>query len=133
MDKKEQRNLRVFGYGLAVIAVGITFRLMMKQGFSTGKGLVFLAALALCVVTAARLEAIRPLYRAWMTAARFIGEIVTFVLLTVIFVFLFAVPGLVLRLLKKDLLDQRLDKNATTYWKTVPAEEFDRNSFKNQF
>jgi hypothetical protein len=87
----------------------------------------------LCLATTVRLEAIKPLYRTWMKAGRSIIEIITFVLLTVIFIFLFAVPGLVLRLLKKDLLDQRLDKNATTYWKTVPAEEFDRDSFKNQF
>lgn len=133
MNKKEQKDLKVFGYGLAIIISFIVIRLGMKHGFTNGKFAALAIAAALALLTALRLPAIRPLYRVWMKGARFIGEIMNFVLLSVIFYVFFSITGIVLRLLRKDLLDQKIDKSAKTYWKPARCGPFDRERYTRQF
>lgn len=133
MDKKEQKNLKVFGYGLAIIVAFFAMRLGMKHGFTNGKFIAITFASVLALVTAIHLPTIRPLYKVWMKGARFIGEIVNFVLLSVIFYIFFGIAGIILRILRKDLLDERIDKSAKTYWKTSRSGSFDRQSYTKQF
>ncbi len=133
MDKKEKRNLQVFGYGLGVIIVFITIRLGMKHGFTNGKYSVIALAALLGLITAFKLDAIRPLYKIWMKGARFIGEIVNFVILSFIFYIFFGSAGIILRLLGKDILDEKINKNALTYWKTSRLGPFERERYTKQF
>ncbi len=133
MDPKEQKNLKVFGYGLAIIITFFAIRLGMKHGFTNGKFIALAVAAALALVTAVSLKAIKPVYRIWMKGAHFIGGVVNFVLLSVIFYVLFGFVGIVLRLMRKDLLDERIDKSAKTYWKPTRSVEFDRERYTKQF
>lgn len=133
MDNKEQKNLRVFGYGLSLIIAFIVIRLGLQHGFSLGKVMALILAGLLVLMTAWQLQAIRPFYRVWMKAARFIGEVVNFVLLSVIFYLFFGTIGIILRLMRKDLLDEKIDKSALTYWKTLRSGSFDRESYRKQF
>ncbi len=59
---------------------------------------------------------LRPLYKPWMALALVLGFIMTRVILTVIFVFLFVPIGLLMRIFGKDPLRRKLDPNAKTYW-----------------
>ena len=134
MDKKEKTNLLVFGYGLAIIVSLVVLRLAFKHhALSPGKMCALTAAAVLAMITAIRVETIKPFYKGWMKVARLIGEVVNFVLLTVIFYIFFSIPALILKLLRKDLLDEKIDKNAVSYWKTRPAGGFDRDSLRNQY
>ncbi len=133
MDKKEQKNLRVFGYGLSIIIAFIVIRLGFKHGFTNGKYITLGLAVFLSLVTSVCLPAIKPLYRVWMKGARFIGEIVNFVLLSVIFYVFFGLAGIVLRLMRKDLLDERIDKSAQSYWKTIRLDAADRDRYTKQY
>lgn len=134
MSSTEKRNLRVFGYGLAVIIVFFVLRLAFKhQELTPGKIAALGIAAVLILVTALRLTWLKPLYTVWMKVARFIGEIVNFVLLSVIFYTIFSIPALILKLLGKDLLDQRIEKDVQTYWRTRPQEDFDRERYTKQF
>ncbi len=133
MDKKEQKNLRVFGYGLSLIIAFIVIRLGLQHGFSVGKITALILAGFLVLMTAWQLQTIKPFYKVWMKAARFIGEVVNFVLLSVIFYLFFGTIGIILRLIRKDLLDEKIDKSALTYWKTVRLGPFDRESYRKQF
>ena len=51
----------------------------------------------------------------WMAFARALGWFNTRLLLTVVYVVLFALPALVLKLLRKDLLDRKFNNNSS-YW-----------------
>ncbi len=133
MDKKEQKNLRVFGYGVSIIIAFIVIRLGFKHGFTNGKMIVLSVAVLLAGVTALRLAAIKPLYRVWMKAARFIGEIVNFVLLSIIFYLFFGIVGIVLRFMRKDLLDEKIDKSVQSYWKTIRSDALDHERYTKQF
>lgn len=133
MDKKEQKNLRVFGYGLSLIIAFIVVRLGFQHGFSLGKVMVLILAGLLVLMTLLQLPAIKPFYQIWMKAARFIGEVVNFVFLSMMFYLFFGTAGIILRILRKDLLDEKIDKSAVTYWKTVRSGPFDRESYRKQF
>lgn len=60
------------------------------------------------------------LYAAWMGLGAVLNWINTKVLLVLIFFLLFTPCGIVLRILKVDLLDRRIEKNKNSYW--IPAE-----------
>ena len=129
----EKKNLQVFGYGLAVIITFFSVRHVMKHGFSNGPYIAFAVAAIFALTTAVSLNALRPVYRIWMKGARFIGEIVSFVLLAAIFYVIFGLVGIVLRLMRKDLLDERINKSAKTYWLSARSGVYDRERYTKQF
>lgn len=133
MDAKEKKNLQVFGYGLAVIIAFFAIRLGIKHGFSNGKFLALAIATLFALITLLSLRTLKPVYRIWMKAAHFIGGIVNFVLLSLVFYMFFGAAGIILRILRKDILDERIDKSAKTYWKPTRSGIFDRERYTKQY
>lgn len=76
---------------------------------------------------------LKPVYKTWMSFAAVMGFIMTRVVLTVIFFGLFTPAALIARLLRRDLLEQRWDKAASTYWVKRPAAPFDPQSAERMF
>jgi hypothetical protein len=68
-----------------------------------------------------------------MSFAVVMGFVMTRVILTILFYGLFTPASLVSKLLGKDLLDERWDKKAETYWVKRPATPFDPRSAENMF
>ncbi len=56
-------------------------------------------------------------YRPWMMVAGVISWVVLRLILGVFFYLILTPVNLVMRLLKKDILDQNLDRKAKTYWR----------------
>lgn len=65
--------------------------------------------------------------------AHFIGSVITGIILSLLFYLVFGVAGIVLRLLRKDLLDQRIDRDNHSYWKSKEQTAFDKNDYARQF
>ena len=61
-------------------------------------------------------RALAGVYRVWMAAGIVLGFVMTRVILTAAFVLVFTPVGLLFRLLRRDLLDQRPDARAASYW-----------------
>jgi len=133
MDPKEKKNLVFFGYGLAVIITFFAIRSGVKHGFTNGEFIALGCAVVLALLTAVSLKAIRPVYKIWMKVALLIGEVMNFLILSVIFYVLFSFAGIVLRLIRKDLLDEKINKSAKTYWKPSRSVVFDRESYTKQY
>ncbi len=71
--------------------------------------------------------------RIWMTLAVIIGWFMTRVILSVLFYIVVTPIGLLTRLLGKDFLDTKFNRNANSYW--IPRKETkprERN-YENQF
>ena len=72
---------------------------------------------------------LNPLNKLWFKFGIFLGKIITPLIMSIIFFIVVTPIGLLMRLLKKDLLNLKFNKN-NTYWveKTEP-----KSKMKNQF
>ena len=66
----------------------------------------------------------------WFKFGLLVGSIVAPIVMTLVYFFTVVPTGLIMRLLGKDLLAQKLDKNAKSYW--IERKE-PMGSMKNQF
>jgi hypothetical protein len=76
---------------------------------------------------------LRPLYLGWMRLASLLAWVNTRFLLGVVFLFVITPIGLVLRLFGKELLDERIERGATSYWKIRERMPFDRSRYERLF
>ncbi len=76
---------------------------------------------------------LKPIYKVWMAFAIVMGFVMTRVILAILFFGLFTPMALAAKFLGKDLLDERCDKNAITYWVKRPTQPFDSRSAENMF
>jgi hypothetical protein len=75
---------------------------------------------------------LKPFYILWMSFAVVLGYIMTRIILSIIFYLLFSPVGLILRILRKDLLQERFDKTAESYW-IKRDKKFDPKDAERQF
>ncbi|MGH7493268.1 MAG: SxtJ family membrane protein [bacterium] len=129
--KATTKEARKFGLTIGIFLLVIAGLLFWKQrpSFSAfayaGAGFVFLGLLAPLLL--------KPVFKVWMSFAVVMGFVMTRVILAVLFFALFTPVSLVAKLLGKDLLDERWDKNADTYWVKRPPAFFDPRSAENMF
>ena len=116
MDKMK-KNLLVFGYGLTLICGFFFTRAFHKTGWSPKSIIFIILAGIFILLTLFKLDWLKKFYDRWMSAAHVIGMIVTAVILAVMFFIVFGIAGIILRILKKDILDLTINRNVKTYWK----------------
>ena len=73
------------------------------------------------------------LFKGWMAFAHVLGWVNTRILLVVFFFLVITPVAVVARLLGKDLISQRLEPEAETYWKPKEQGPFDPQSYLRQF
>jgi len=76
---------------------------------------------------------LNPIHKIWMTFAFFLGWIMSYVLLTIIFFLLVTPLGLLARLMGKDFLDRKFRKNETSYWILKEQGLSQKSSYEKQF
>jgi hypothetical protein len=75
---------------------------------------------------------LRVSYMGWMALSIVLGWVMTRVILTFIY-FVFITPySRLIALLKKDLLDEKIDRQTGTYWKKY-EQSADKEQYKKQF
>ncbi len=114
--EQEQKQLLVFGYGLPAILAVLGLRDWHKHGFDATAGVLLAAAVAVLLIAVLSKPLLKVLFTYWMKAMHVIGGTITAVILTVLFFTVFAVAGIILRLLRKDLLQLRMCPQARSYW-----------------
>jgi len=113
--KIDKKTLRNFGLLFFVVLSAIAGYLYWKghglwPWFMGGGGVSLAVALFSPYL-------LKPFYKVWMALAFSLGFIMTRVLLTLAFFLIFTPLGLVLKILRKDLLHEKIDLNAGTYWR----------------
>jgi len=111
-----RKNLLWFGLllGLFLTLIGAIARLRfgtpwIANGF-------FTAAVAITISYYLVPPIRKPVYLAWMCAAFPIGFVMSYVILAVTYFAVFTPIALLLRLLRRDPLERKFDRAATTYW-----------------
>jgi len=112
--KTGPRDLRKFGLlvGGGFAALGILYLLRHKAGYPW----FLIPGLVLLAFGVVLPRALKYVYIAWMTLAIMLGFVMAHVILTLFFFLVITPLGLVARLLGKDFLNLKLDKQAATYW-----------------
>ncbi|MEK7224692.1 MAG: SxtJ family membrane protein [Bacteroidota bacterium] len=127
-----KQQLNVFVAGLCIILV-----LLSQKSFRTGRGslsLVLLGlAITLLILYLIKRYFVIQFYVKWMRVASCIGAIVTSIAMVVLFYFIFTPIAIVLRLLKKDVLNLRIEPKQKTYWLERPQKEFKKEDYERQF
>ena len=116
--KKTKKELRKFGLVMTVPLALIAGYLWWKGG---GAYPYVLGAAAFFLLNGLLVpQLLRPIEKVWMKFAEIMGAIMTRIILTLAFYLVITPFGLLLRLMRKDLLDLRFNQQRESYW--IPAE-----------
>ena len=126
-----KQDLRKYGLLMAVILGSIAAYLWYRDhGIAAhlgGIAGVFLVAGLLVP------SLLRPIYTVWMILARILAFINTHLLLAIVFYTIFVLIGAVMRLVRYDPLNRKMEPEGDSYWTkrspTLPA----RDHYKRQF
>lgn len=130
MAAATKKELREFG-----LVVGIAFALLgglmwWKHGHVDPK--IFWGISAFLIVSGLLVPVIlRPFQWFWMKLAHVLGYVMNRVLLGLIFYIIFTFVAMIMRAIKRDIMERHPDKAVESYWKLrdgepVPAERYER-------
>lgn len=114
-DPKEWRKFAWLSCAMLLIASGVVF----WRGWISLKAIYWIAAFAIGIALLAffRPAAFRPFYRGAMKASFAVGQVMGKVILSLFYIFVLTPMGLALRIMGKDLLETRIERDRASYWK----------------
>ncbi len=127
----DQQSLRTFG--LTMGWVFGTFTLIAFYRMSAVFPLVFLLFLGFYGAGVTYPQGLKKIYLWWMTFAITLGYFMTRVILSLLFYLMFTVIGLVARIFKADMLDERYDTQAASYWQRRHPSKDVKRRLEQQF
>ena len=124
-------DLRKFGMtvGIVLSLLGVLF---LRQGrdyyfyFFIISAMFISAGIALPIL-------LKPIQKIWMTLAIIMGFFATRIILSILFYLVVTPLGILTRLLGKDFLNTRFNKNVCSYWIAREKAEFDKARYESQF
>ncbi|OGX15637.1 MAG: hypothetical protein A2166_02585 [Omnitrophica WOR_2 bacterium RBG_13_41_10] len=127
----DTKDLRKFGITMGIAFAVITFFILFrhKQGIFATLSVSILFFIFAFIMT----NLLKPVYILWMKLAFILGWINTRLILIIMFYLVLTPMSIVLRLLGKDLLDRKIDKNRDSYWHKKEAKVFNVSDYERQF
>ena len=129
---KDKKQVRTFGWGLTgfFLVIG-ALKLVFSGEYVLHWQLI--AALTTAVLNIVFPQAIFPVYKLALFLAKGLGWVNTRLLLGIIYFLVFTPIAIVFRIMGKDLLDRKIDRQVTTYWKYRDRGKFNPASVENQY
>jgi len=116
-EELERKRLKEFGVLMAAVLTGISAYLLFK---SRPSSMYTLFAATLFVIPAYLSPlTLKPIEKVWMAFGEKMSVVMTTILVALTFFLVMTPIGLFLRLTGKDLLDQKLEPEAKSYWKKI--------------
>ena len=127
-SKVKQGSERSFGFVFAIIFVAISFYLITKD-----KNIYWLT-ISISILFFL-LAVFKPLLLKkpnilWFHFGKFLNSIISPLVMAIIFFIIVTPTGLIMRMLKKDILNKKFDKSKKNYWQ---ASKTHLSSMKDQF
>lgn len=129
--KSGKKQLREFGLTIGIILV-ILGSIAVWRGKCAGSALLTLGAILIALGLGAP-GALKMPQKLWMGLAVVIGFFMSRLILTILFYMVITPIGIIVKLLGKDVLNERIDKKAVSYWINRPAEAKTEESYENQY
>jgi len=127
-DKQELRKFGLVFATAMVLIFGLFFPWLLDRPWPTWPWIVA----AVFVVPALLFpQVLKPVFQVWMKIGHALGWINSRIILGILFFLMFAPVALVLRLLGKDMLKQRLDASATSY--RIASEQLPRDRMERPY
>ena len=123
-----KKNLRTFA--LIWCGIFLVFALYpMHKGLPLRTWSIFFS-LSFFTVGLIKPEIFKYFYLIWVKLGGYIGKIISYIVMALLFFSLFTLTSLTLKILRKDLLNKKIIKKAQTYWlhRETPIQ-----SMKKQF
>ncbi|HEX9730953.1 MAG TPA: SxtJ family membrane protein [Thermoanaerobaculia bacterium] len=131
--RPDRRELRKFSWVVGGVLLLIAAVLWYRDPASGAAPVLGWIGAALIAAGTLVPLALKPLYYAWMSLAVVLGFVMTRVLLTVFFFLVLTPFALVFRLVGRDSLHRRLDRQSSTYWLDKEYPIRDRTRFEKFF
>ena len=128
--KSDSKTIRHFGILFFVVFTALALWLFYKENswsyFFVPAGIFFLFSGIFFF------RILIPFYKAWMLFGIIMGWFVSRLVLIFLFYIVFAPISLLLKILGKDILDQKIEKKKSSYWRKF-QEPDDIEHYKKQF
>lgn len=125
------KEVRKFGITFSILAIGLAAYCFYKEN---PLWMVFLGGSLFFILTGMwSYPILRPIYVGWMTFAFALGWVNTRLILGIVFYLIFTPAGLAMKLLGKDPLVLRFDREATTYWVKRKPQDQSKNRYEKLF
>ena len=132
MNNCTKKDIKTFGYGLTGF-LAILGAINLYKGNSNIYYYFFSAGFIALIISIIRPYTLMFLYKPMMLFAHAIGWFNTQVLLSLIFFLLISPISLILKIIKKDLLDIGIDKDCKSYWNEVSLKIKEKSDYEKQF
>lgn len=125
------KKIRDFGITFFVVLV-LVGGVFLYKGRDFGYLFMALGLFFLCAGLWAK-KSLKGLYKVWMALAVVMGFFMSRIILCVLFYGVITPIGTILRVFGKDLLNQKWDRKATTYWIRKERGPFDKKRYEKLF
>jgi hypothetical protein len=112
IDKKE---LRTFGLSLSVVCL-IWCGILYWKGHTGAIPYLLGASPVLAVLALVAPTALWPIHKVWMPVAKGIAKLITWLVLALAFYVVFTPYAVIMKLLGKDPLERKIEKDRASYW-----------------
>ncbi|MDD5669817.1 MAG: SxtJ family membrane protein [Candidatus Omnitrophica bacterium] len=129
--ESSEKDLKRFSRAMAIALGGLSIVFFLKHNTLYPAVMIFAGVWWITGIISSRV--LVPVYRAWMACAMVLSWINTRVILLIVFYLIFTPVGLVMRLLKKDLLDRKIDKKKESYWIKKECNAFDPVEYERMY
>jgi hypothetical protein len=129
----DSRQLRSFSAALITLSIILGVVVYRRSGLSLRGECILAAVAAIGMFSVFGLFwpwLIRPMYQVWHVITFPVGWFVSHLLLGVIFFLLITPLAVLLRLLGKDAMQRKFDRNASSYWETKVGERKGSDYFR---
>lgn len=129
--KSEKKELREFGLTIGIILVILSILALWRGKhilpYIPAAGVLFI------ILGFAIPKALLPFQKAWMAFSVILGFFMSRLILAILFYAVVTPIGLITRLFGMDILDQRMDRKKSSYWKKRQEETKEKSSYENQY
>lgn len=128
-----RKQFRDFGLMFGVVLTGIGLYQLYNDTAETARYVLWMLGGVFFITGLATPMVLKPIYTVWMKFAFALGWVNTRIIITLIFFLVVTPIGLIMRILKRDLLAEKINKNTETYWDDIEPVQSVKEHLERQF